>query len=235
LTVQDLKRYLSTHYTPDNLVVAAVGDVQHDKGGETGGEVLVRLAHASPQKPRRAPASPHVSSHHVQLVRDTEQVHLCCGTRAYAYDDRRRFSAWLLDQIMTGGYSSRLFQEIREKRGLCYNIGPLSASYRKAGFWAVETSFAPEQARRVVSIIGRELRKVKSRGVSRTELKRAQEMSRINILLSKNRLRRKWGESRAMSYAMGVSDRCRKSSARCFRFHQTRCSAWLTRCSAPTP
>jgi predicted Zn-dependent peptidase len=59
-------------------------------------------------------------------------------------------------------------------------IGVLSQS----GFWAIETSFAPEQARRVVNIIGRELRKVKSKGVSRVELKRAQEMSRINILLS---------------------------------------------------
>lgn len=184
LSVQDLKRYLSTHYTPDNLVVAAVGDIQHDKVVKLAEKFLSGLPTASPQKTRRAPASPHVSSHRVQLVRDTEQVHLCCGTRAYAYDDPRRFSAWLLDQIMTGGYSSRLFQEIREKRGLCYNIGPLSASYRKAGFWAIETSFAPEQARRVVNIIGRELRKVKSKGVSRTELKRAQEMSRINILLS---------------------------------------------------
>jgi predicted Zn-dependent peptidase len=184
LTVQDLRRYLSTHYTPDNLVVTAVGDVQHARVVKLAEKFLHSLPRHAPSNSRRTPASPRVSSHRVQMVRDTEQVHLCCGTRAYAYDDARRFPAWLLDQIMTGGYSSRLFQEIREKRGLCYNIGPLSASYRKAGFWAVETSFAPEQARRVVDIIGRELRKVKSKGVSRTELKRAQEMSRINILLS---------------------------------------------------
>ncbi|HEX8234385.1 MAG TPA: pitrilysin family protein [Abditibacteriaceae bacterium] len=184
LTVQDLRRYLRTHYTPDNLVVTAVGDVQHGRVVKLAEKFLHDLPRHATSNSRRTPASPHVSSHRVQMVRDTEQVHLCCGTRAYAYDDARRFPAWLLDQIMTGGYSSRLFQEIREKRGLCYNIGPLSASYRKAGFWAVETSFAPEQARRVVDIIGRELRKVKSKGVSRTELKRAQEMSRINILLS---------------------------------------------------
>jgi predicted Zn-dependent peptidase len=120
----------------------------------------------------------------VQLTRDTEQVHLCIGTQAYNLNDPRRFASWLLDSILTGGYSSRLFQEVREKRGLCYSLGPLSAAYRKTGFWAMETGVAPEKARRVVDIIGRELRKVKARGVTRAELERAQEMSRVNILLA---------------------------------------------------
>jgi predicted Zn-dependent peptidase len=182
--MKDVRRYLSTHYTPQNVVVTAVGDVRHERVVKLAEKFLPDLPRKPKKGAHRAPAAPAVSRHEVQLTRDTEQVHLCVGTRAYAYDDRRRYAAWLLDQIMTGGYSSRLFQEIREKRGLCYNIGPLSASYRKAGFWAVETSFAPEQAHRVVDIIGRELRKVKSKGVSRAELKRAQEMSRINILLS---------------------------------------------------
>jgi predicted Zn-dependent peptidase len=132
---------------------------------------------------RRLPREPAVQAHRAQLTRDTEQVHLCCGTRAYAYSDPKRFAAWTLDTIMTGGLSSRLFQEIREKRGLCYHIGPLSACYRVAGFWAVETSVAPETAERVLDLIGRELRRLKAKGVTRAELKRAHQMTRANILL----------------------------------------------------
>jgi len=184
LQVDDLRRYIRTHYTPQNIVVVAVGLVDHDEIAKQAQKLLCDLPRSSDKALHKTPGEPRVKAHDIQLPRDTEQTHLCVGTRAYRYDDPRRFACWLLDSILTGGYSSRLFQEIREKRGLCYNIGPMSASYRKAGFWAVETSVAPENARRVAAIIGRELKKMKARGVTRAEWKRAQEMSRINILLA---------------------------------------------------
>jgi predicted Zn-dependent peptidase len=128
--------------------------------------------------------APAITSHEVRIAKDTEQLHLICGTRGYSYHDDERYAAGLLDAVLTGGYSSRLFQEIREKRGLCYNIGPMSASYRNAGFWAVETSVAPENAKETVKLLGRELRKVRERGVTKAELARAQRMTKINVLLS---------------------------------------------------
>lgn len=184
LQVDDLRRYMSTHYTPQNIVVVAVGLVDHEEIVKQAQKLLCDLPSSSDQSLHRVPGEPRVKARDIQLSRETEQTHLCVGTRAYRYDDPKRFAAWLLDSILTGGYSSRLFQEIREKRGLCYNIGPMSASYRKAGFWAVETGVAPENARKVVDIIGRELRKMKGKGVTKAEWKRAQEMSRINILLA---------------------------------------------------
>lgn len=184
LSVQDLKRFIETHYTPANVVLAAVGNIAHDDIVRRAEKLLNGLPHGQSRARRRQPRQPTVRPHHLVLSRDTEQAHLCCGTHAYRFDDPRRFAAWALDTILTGGYASRLFQEIREKRGLCYNIGPLSASYRAAGFWAVETSVAPEVARRVVELIGKELRHVKRDGVKRVELKRAKQMARANLLLA---------------------------------------------------
>lgn len=185
-TARDVKTYMSNHYAPQNIVVTAVGDVQHDDIVRQASDLLQSLPgsnlyrrekHVSPRVPRIAP---HVATHE----RDTEQIHLICGTKGYDYRDPKRYAGWLLDGILCGGYSSRLFQEIREKRGLCYNIGSLSASYRKTGFLAIETSIAPETATKVLDLIGRELRKVKTRGVSKAELERAKQMMRANLLLA---------------------------------------------------
>lgn len=195
---RDVRRYLSTHYAPRHVVVAAVGDVQHDEivqrardllqslpgsGTRYGGGNLNRQRD-TPSSFHRAPRAPKMAARRAIYERDCEQMHLICGTRGYDYRDENRFAGWLLDAILTGGYSSRLFQEIREKRGLCYSIASFGASYRNASFWSVETSVAPKTASRVLDLIGRELKKVKTRGVTKAELQRAKQMMRAGILLS---------------------------------------------------
>jgi predicted Zn-dependent peptidase len=183
-SAEDVRRFLKTHYTPKNVVVVAVGDVNHDDIVKRAEKLLAGLSPDTPASTRRQPPLPTVKAHREIVQRDTEQLHLVCGTRSYAYDDPKRFASWTLDTILTGGYSSRLFQEIREKRGYAYNIGGLTACYRKGGFWAVEASLAPEAARKTVNLIGRELRKVKKDGVTRAEWKRALQLARANLLLS---------------------------------------------------
>lgn len=183
MTADDLRRYMAQHYTPQRVVVAAVGAVDHNDIVRRVEKLLADLPLGSGPG-RRQPRAPVVQPHQVVLSRDTEQAHLCCGTRAYSYTDPERFAAWLLDTLLSSGYSSRLFQEIREKRGLCYNIGPISTYYRAAGYWAIETSVAPEAVPRVVDLIGRELRRVKAQGVTTAELKRAREWARANFLLA---------------------------------------------------
>ena len=187
LQSDDLRRYLQSHYTPDKILISATGDVNHNQIVKLSQKLLRDLPQQDESSTRlraQTPQSPLIKSHRNQLARETEQVHLCIGTRSCGYEDERRYVAGLLDSVLTGGYSSRLFQEIREKRGLCYSIGPMSAAYRQAAFWAVETSVAPPMAKKTVEIIGRELRKVKENGVTKSELKRAQEMARINLLLA---------------------------------------------------
>ena len=179
----DVRGFMKKHYSPKNCVVVAVGEVNHEE--------IVKLAQRNlrdlPGKSERKtswPDAPKVESHRNIRRDETECAHIILGTRAYAFDDPKRYASWTLDTILTGGYSSRLFQEIREKRGLCYSIGGLSAAYRTAGFWAVETSVAPENVAKTLKIIARELRKVKENGVGKNELKRAKQMARVNILLA---------------------------------------------------
>jgi predicted Zn-dependent peptidase len=183
LSTNDLRDYMKRHYAPNRCVVVAVGEVQHDKVVKLASKLLADLP-GGEGKSAELPGEPKVASHQVIRRDDTECAHLIIGTRAYNYDDPKRYAAWALDTILTGGYSSRLFQEVREKRGLCYSIGGLSASYRTAGFWAVETSVAPENAAKTTKLIARELRRVKNDGVRASELKRAKQMARVNILLA---------------------------------------------------
>ena len=185
-TPDDLRAFMQTHYAPRHTLVVAVGDIEHEKIVEQAQQLLENLPgrDKNGNGAHRMPSIPEVSAQLALEARDVEQVHLCAGTRAYAHDDPRRFAAYTLDTILTGGYSSRLFQEIREKRGLCYSIGSNSAQYRRGGFWSVATSVAPENAHETAQLIGKELRAVKKDGVTEEELVRANQMSRANLLLA---------------------------------------------------
>jgi predicted Zn-dependent peptidase len=164
-------------------VVAAVGKVDHDHIVQRATSLLQSLPGHS-KSTHRAPRPPKMTARRTVQEREIEQVHLIYGTRGYDYRDPKRFAGWLLDAILTGGYSSRLFQEIREKRGLCYSISSFGASYRNASFWSVETSVAPDAAAKVLQLVDKELGKVKKDGVRKNELVRAKEMMRTGILLS---------------------------------------------------
>ena len=181
--VEDLRGFMERHYSPCNCVVVAVGDVRHERIVKLAEKGLANLPGQNCKRPA-TPKTPIVSAHHNIKRDDSECAHLIIGTQAYAYNDPRRFAAWILDSTLTSGYSSRLFQEVREKRGLCYGIGGLSASYRAAGYWAVETSVSPVNARKTTDLIAREFRRVKQDGLKPIELKRAKQMARVNILLS---------------------------------------------------
>ncbi len=186
LSSENLRAFMDRFYAPSRCVVAVAGRVEHeqvvkwvekflrDLPGESGTEKL--------PSPPFAPAQNHIERD------DTEGVHLLLGAPTFGVRDERRFALWLLDSILTGGYSSRLFQEIREKRGLCYSLGGASANFRGGGYWALETSVAPENARKTVALIGRELGKIREHGVRESELKRAKRMARINLLLSEESL-----------------------------------------------
>jgi predicted Zn-dependent peptidase len=182
LGTPELKKFMARYYGPQRTVLVAVGNVSHDKIVKMAEKWLAALPGDAKDKTASPPA-PTVAAHHIVQRDDTEGAHIIIGTRAYAYEHPKRFAAWALDSILTGGYSSRLFQEVREKRGLCYSIGGLSASYRAAGYWAVETSVAPQNAAKTAALIGKVLRNVKNDGVKAIELKRAKQMARVNLLL----------------------------------------------------
>ncbi|MCC6445975.1 MAG: insulinase family protein [Armatimonadetes bacterium] len=128
---------------------------------------------------------PPIPSDRETLVeKDTEQVHFCLGTTGFAHTDDRRYMLAVMDTILGGGMSSRLFQEIREKRGLAYNIGSYSNSYRDAGMVAIYGGTGPEQAGQVMELIRAEIRKIYSEKVSGAELDRAKNQIKSSLIMS---------------------------------------------------
>jgi predicted Zn-dependent peptidase len=111
-------------------------------------------------------------------------VHFCLGLKGVSQVDERRYEAYLLNSILGGSMSSRLFQEVREKKGLAYSIYSYLTSYADAGSLAVYAGTSQEQLNDVIDITLRELRQLRENTVASTELEAAKEQLKGNIMLS---------------------------------------------------
>jgi predicted Zn-dependent peptidase len=180
LTRDDIVDYVRRHYLPQRMVIAAAGNLSHGSllecieryfGGMNGAPLP------------RTPVAPAVHAGTVEVSRSTEQVHFCVGTRGFNQDEDDRYPLGLIDTAVGGGMSSRLFQEVREKRGLCYAIGSYTASYREAGMFAVYAGTSPENASEVRTLIQYELQRLAQSGLGEAELQRAKNQIRGAVLL----------------------------------------------------
>jgi predicted Zn-dependent peptidase len=180
LTREQIVAYLRHHYTPGRMVLAAAGNLQHAQIVAMAERYLGSLTGASEA---RSPVAPAVHAGDTRLRRSTEQVHFCLGTRGFTQIEEDRYALGIIDAAVGGGMSSRLFQEVREKRGLCYAIGSYTASYREAGMFAVYAGTSPKNARIVRDLVHEELTKVANDGLGEEELQRAKNQIRGAILL----------------------------------------------------
>ncbi|MET0628564.1 MAG: pitrilysin family protein [Acidimicrobiia bacterium] len=164
-----IAEYHHSHYQPSNLVVAAAGNLEHD-------DVVAMVERALPtsslaRPPRRNGGAVTASLPVAALDRPLEQAHLVLGMRALRRDDPDRFALAVLDQVLGGGMSSRLFQEVRERRGLAYSVFSYRAAYEDTGAFAVYTGTAPEHVEEVLGLLRGELdRLVRDGGVTSREL-----------------------------------------------------------------
>ncbi len=181
VSVAEIRAFFDQHYLPGNMVVAAAGDVDHEAvaveierrfAGREGGAPPVRRAPGANPQPLAVER------------RDTEQAHLVLGLRAPARKSPDRFKLAVVNHALGGGLSSRLFQEVRESRGLCYSIGSDRIAYEDAGAWAVSVGTGPENAEEVLGIIRTELADVESAGITERELEVAKGHLRAELLLS---------------------------------------------------
>jgi predicted Zn-dependent peptidase len=177
--------YHRVRYAPGNVVVAAAGNLAHDD--------LIRLVEgmeaAKIRPPGRRPAAraPWVSAPAPRLAfqrKDTEQYHLCLGAPGISRSDKRRFAASILDGILGGSASSRLFQEIREKRGLAYTVYTFSSQYADTGQIGVYVGTREENLRDCLEIVAEQIEAVAAGDVSDDELARAKENLKGRIMLS---------------------------------------------------
>ena len=182
------RRVLSTYhrqtYAGGNVVIAAAGNVEHNK-------LMRMLQHAQSQQ--RPPAGgPRVRRPLVKAPppglrfakKDTEQYHVCVGAPGIARSDRRRFAASILDSILGGSASSRLFQEIREKRGMAYSVYSFASQYTDTGLVGVYLGTREENLSPCLEITGEQLADIAAGNLRDEEISRAKENLKGRIMLS---------------------------------------------------
>jgi predicted Zn-dependent peptidase len=167
-------------YTPGNLIVAAAGHLEHAKLTE-----LVERSFESlePRRDRFQETPPQVESAIRFKEKDIEQVHLVMGTVAPDQGHPDRYVSYLLNTILGGNLSSRLFQVIREERGLAYSVFSGLSAYQDAGSLTIYAGTSPSKAAQVVDLVLLELRRIKREPVREDELSRAKQHLKGAILL----------------------------------------------------
>ena len=178
----DMREYHDTHYTTGNLVVAASGNVSHEQLVELSKRFLSGMKTGTRQ--HRAFAA---EQHRVQLSclqKDTEQAHVLMGYPAFDTNDPRRFALGILDTALGGGMSSRLFQEIREKRGLVYSVYTTTQLFEDAGVFAAYAGPRPDNVREVLDVMQKEFALAAAKGITQEELDRARELICGNFVFS---------------------------------------------------
>lgn len=176
-----LLSYKNEAYHSADVIITVAGNMEHDD--------LLRLLYdrfegVESRSVEYAGKSPVQLSGCEVVEKDLEQVHLCLGVPGVSQTDERRYEAYLLNAILGGSMSSRLFQEVREKKGLAYSIYSYMTSYADAGSLAVYAGTSPEQLDELIDITLGEMRRIKTDTVSPAELQAAKDQIKGNILLS---------------------------------------------------
>ncbi|MBV8600600.1 MAG: insulinase family protein [Candidatus Eremiobacteraeota bacterium] len=181
LRSEDLRAHMRERYVPRNVVVTVAGNVEHEAivaefertfGGFEGNE--------SPPVPERVRLSPGS----LVVTRDVEQVYLIVGTRGLPAADEDRYALSVIDTALGGGMSSRLFQEIREERGLAYSVGSFQLAYRDAGLFAVSAGTSVEHAQETIGLIREAFRETYERGLGTAEIELAKEHLKGSLTLA---------------------------------------------------
>ena len=177
-----LVEYFRRWYAPNNMIIAAAGHLEHERVVEL---VAGRFRDAKPVEDSRADSPPTVHSRiTTRNKKELEQVHICLGVPSYPMTHEKRYAAALLNTILGGGMSSRLFQNIREKQGLVYAVYSDLNPYRDTGCLSIYAGTAAETALRVVRSVMDEFHNLKSSPVPAEELNRAKNHLKGSLMLN---------------------------------------------------
>ncbi|HEV3070899.1 MAG TPA: pitrilysin family protein [Solirubrobacteraceae bacterium] len=179
-TREQLRSFHAERYVPARIVISAAGSVDHD--------ALVALAGAADPGGGVAPETvlpePSFESRVRFERKDTEQYHLCLGGPGLARDDERRFTLRVLDTILGGASSSRLFQEVRERRGLAYSVFSFANLHAHSGDVGLYVGTRPENLAEAVTVLANELERFAAEPATAQELERARENAKGRMVLS---------------------------------------------------
>jgi predicted Zn-dependent peptidase len=174
--------YYSDVYAPSNLVVTAAGNLTHGRLVDLAREYFESLPPGAPPPAEVAPST------HARIAlrnkKQLEQVHLCLGVPSYPLPHQERFACYVLNTVLGGGMSSRLFQNIRERQGLAYAVFSELNPYRDTGCLSIYAGTSLENARKVVESIVKEFRQLKEQRLDEEELRRAKDHLKGSLMLS---------------------------------------------------
>ena len=182
-----IRGFYRSHYTSPRFVVAAAGNLRHEelcglleRHVDTG----PRISTDARPKVRSAGGVPRVSPTRLVRNRKTEQAHICVGTSAFSRRDPERFAFGVVNSVLGGGMSSRLFQEVREKRGLAYSVYSYHSMFAETGMFAAYAGTTPSKAEEVLRIVRGQIEDVAAGGLTDEELARAKGHMKGSLVLS---------------------------------------------------
>ncbi|OGP60911.1 MAG: hypothetical protein A2V65_05720 [Deltaproteobacteria bacterium RBG_13_49_15] len=176
-----IKAFFKKFYQPDRIVIAAAGNLEHQCFVDQIGPAFESIQSGNGFPARVIPdIHPEIRMHRKKL----EQVHVCIGAKGLALTDPKRFAFSLMNTILGGNMSSRLFQEIREKRGFAYSVYSFITSHADTGMFGVYAACEPKKTDEVVSLILEEMNRLKESLLDGAELKNAKEFTKGGLLLA---------------------------------------------------
>lgn len=178
-----LVEFMEERYVPSRLLVSAAGHVEHDEVADRVGRWFQGARPPAPP-PLLPGGAPQPSPRRIVQYRDSEQVYLCYGVQGLAVTDERRYAMLILDSVLGGSMSCRLFQEIRERRGLVYSVCTFQNSYRDCGLFGVYAGTSAEKVEEVLRLSREILEDVRQDGIRSEELDRAREHLKGSIALA---------------------------------------------------
>lgn len=188
----DIRRFIGKEFAPDRIVVAVAGNLDLRRVEPHLRRIFDPISPNGTERNQLTPPTPAYRSHNED--RKLEQVHFCMGTDAPSRSSDERYVFGVMNTILGGGSSSRIFQEVREKHGLAYNIGTLELSFKDTGCFAVTGGTSPRNIPKVIKICLDEVKRMYSEDVSDDELANAKQQIIAAIVLgmesSSNRMSR---------------------------------------------
>jgi predicted Zn-dependent peptidase len=176
-----LRRYFNAAYAAPNLVLVAVGNVEHRQVRDLVSRYFEALPSASDPV---VDTPPQVVADVLVRNKELEQSHVCLGTSGYRQDHADRYASYVLNTVLGGSMSSRLFQNVREKRGLAYAVFSGLSAYRDAGSVTVYAGCANEAVGELIDVVIVELRRLKDEALPEAELRRAKDHLKGSLMLS---------------------------------------------------
>ena len=178
-TPETIRKYMSRNYVGDHMVIAAAGNVDHDELVNVARERFSDLKANGAPAPQRA----EYKGGEERLVSDHEQAHIVLGFEGRAYNSDGFYAAQVLASILGGGMSSRLFQEVREKRGLCYSVYSFHWAFADSGVFGVAAATGEEEVEDLVPVVLDELRRA-TETITDEEVIRVRNQIRASLLMS---------------------------------------------------